>query len=314
MRQPSALILLVLACRKYKINQLMLLGWGNIEIMTIAVIWQEDDLLWSAADTRLVVGGSDRTTSEITAKIYSIAVSISALHPGLAGLERRQPHYWTQYGFVYAGAVLPASQTAVTASTLLQNLARPGDRGNPPTFEEISEFLRRLASRFMAERRSFAGECQSSDEGLFSAAFFGWCPYESQYKIGHIEGRSDAGGFRVELSYPPRPQTDGEPWLVLGSGRKAFNSLLAEYRRSEKDIAKRIPHRVIDLMVAEDHDPTVGGAISIGAAHERGFELFYTAQPILNNHAAARRLFNGLDLDTEVGAVGQYIVATNGIA
>lgn len=286
--------------------------------MTIAVIWQEDGLLWSAADTRLVAGVDDSTTTEIAAKIYSIAVSTSAfgpsLDPRLAGLERRQPHYWMQYGFVYAGAALPASQTAVTASTLLQNLARPGDRWNPPTFEDISELVRRLAHRFMAERRQFAGERQSKDDGLFSAAFFGWCPHASQYKVGHIEGRSDAGGFRVELSYPSRPQTESEPWLVFGSGKKAFDSSLAEYRRSETHITKRIPRRVIDQMVAEGRDPTVGGATSIGAAHQHGFELFYAVDPVVKGQPSARRIFNGLDLDSEVGSVGQYFVAAIGIA
>jgi hypothetical protein len=75
--------------------------------MTIAVVWHEDGLLWCAADTRLVAGIDDKTTSEMAAKIYSIPLSISAfdpsLDPSLASFERRQPHYWTQYGFVYAG-------------------------------------------------------------------------------------------------------------------------------------------------------------------------------------------------------------------
>lgn len=280
--------------------------------MTIAVIWQEDDLLWSAADTRLVAGVDNKTTTEIAAKIYSIAVSTSAfdpsLDPSLAGLERRQPHYWTQYGFVYAGAALPASQTAVTASTLLQNLARPGDRWNPPTFEDISKLVRRLAHRFMADKRQFADERQPKDDGLFSAAFFGWCPHASQYKVAYIDGRNDAGGFRVELSYPPCPQTEGEPWLVLGSGKKTFDSTLAEYRRNEQHITKRIPRRVIQRMVSEERDSTVGGATSVGAAHQLGFELFYAVE-FVKGQQTAHRIFNGLDLDTEIGPVGQYIVA-----
>jgi hypothetical protein len=286
--------------------------------MTIAVIWQEDGMLWSAADTRLVAGLDDKTTTEIAAKLYSIPVSTSAfdpaLDPRLAGLERRQPHYSTQYGFVFAGAALPASQTAVTASTLLQNLARPGDRYNPPTFEEISALVHRLAYRFMADRRQFIEERQPKDEGLFSAGFFGWCPYTSQYRVAHIDGRNDASGFRVELSYPTRPYAEDEPWLVLGSGKVTFGLTLAEYRRNEPHITKQIPRRVIDLMVNEERDRTVGGATSIGAAHQQGFELFYAVVPVVKGQPAARRIFNGLDLDTEVGSVGQYIVAALGIA
>jgi hypothetical protein len=108
--------------------------------MTIAVIWQEDGSQWCAADTRLVAGIDDQSTTEIAAKIFVIPVMAGALD---SELKPRQPH-WIQYGFVYAGAVLPASMTAVTASTFLQNLARPGDRADPPTFEQIAELVHRL--------------------------------------------------------------------------------------------------------------------------------------------------------------------------
>src|SRR5262245_58446673 len=116
--------------------------------MTIAVIWQEDGLQWCAADTRLVAISNNEQMTEIAAKIYSIPVAAAALSPDL-----RLPHYWTQYGFVYAGAALPASMTAITASTFLQKLARPGDRAAPPTFEQIAELVQRLAKRFMADSR-----------------------------------------------------------------------------------------------------------------------------------------------------------------
>lgn len=273
--------------------------------MTIAVIWQEDGFQWCAADTRLVAGNDDEPMTEIAAKIYAIPVVAGALDPGL---NPRQPHYWTQYGFVYAGAALPASMTAVTASTFLQKLARPGDRADPPTFEQIAELVHRLAERFMADRRRFRSD------GIFSAAFFGWCPHALKYKIAYIDGRNDAGSFRVELSYPAPPQTDGNPWLVLGDGASTFKSTLAAYRGTEGHITKRVPRRVIDKMVAEGRDRTVGGATSVGAAHQHGFELFYAVEPITPGQSAARRVFNGLDLDTEVGQVGPYIVATYGIA
>src|SRR5208282_160004 len=76
--------------------------------VTIAVVWQEDGFQWCAADTRLVAGDDDRPATEIAAKIYAIPVVVSAMGNGFPG----QPHYWTQYGFVYAGAALPAAMTA----------------------------------------------------------------------------------------------------------------------------------------------------------------------------------------------------------
>lgn len=280
--------------------------------MTIAVVWKEDGVLWCAADTRLVAGERNNITTEVAAKIYSIPLSTSAYNPDLPldliASERRHPHYWTQYGFVYAGAALPASQTAITASTLLQNLVRPGGRGNPPVFEDVARLIHRLARRFMMERRQFGAE------GLFQAAFFGWCPFNNIYRLAYIDGREDAGNFRVELSYPETPDAEGEPWLVLGSGTKAFLRAKNEYLQNEACIRKRVPRRVIDKMVAEALDEAVGGATSIGAAYPDGFQLFYAVEPVEHGKPAARRVFNGLDLDAEIGCVGQYAVAFNGIA
>jgi hypothetical protein len=277
--------------------------------MTIAVIWQEDGCQWCAADTRLVAGRDDALMTEIAAKMYAIPVAVSALNPGL-----RQPHYRTQYGFVYAGAALPASMTAVTASTFLQHLASPGEPTDPPTFEQIAELVCRIAKRFMEDRRTNMDDRRRFErDGLFSAAFFGWCPHTVTYKVAHIDGRNDAGGFRVELSYPP-PQPDGEPWLVLGNAAPTFRSMLATYGIAEKHISKRVPRRVIDKMVAEGPDRTVGGATSIGMAHQHGFELCYAVEPVTRGEPAARRVFNGLDLDTEIGPIGQYIVAAIGVA
>ncbi len=272
--------------------------------VTIAVIWQEDGCQWCAADTRLVAGDDDRPATEIAAKIYAIPVVVSAMGNGFP----RQPHYWTQYGFVYAGAALPAAMTAVTASTLLQKLTRPGGQADPPTFEQTAEFMCRLAKRFMTERRQFGSD------GKFCAAFFVWCPHEAIYKLAYINGRDDAGGFRVELTYPAPPRVDGDPWLVLGSGAKTFESTLAEYRNSEEQISKRVPRRVIEKMVDETPDRTVGGATSIGMARQNGFDLFYAVEPITRGQPEARRIFNGLDLDTEIGPIGQYHVAIMGLA
>lgn len=276
--------------------------------MTIAVLWEENDFLWCASDTRLVHGIKNKIVTETAAKIYAIPLSISAMNPDEAPTIVRQPHYWTQYGFVYAGSALPASQTAITASTLLQNLLRPGERSNPPFFEDIAQLIKRLAESFMREKRQFGGD------GLFQAAFFGWCPFCNCHKVAFIDGRDDAGSLRVELSYPPPPESDGDPWLVLGSGASSFRKALSEYRDTEPNIKTRIPRRVIDKLVKDGNDETVGGATSLGAAYRDGFQIFYTVEPIVHGQPAARRLFNGLDLDIDIGSIGQYIIGANGIA
>ena len=58
----------------------------------------------------------------------------------------------------------------------------------------------------------------------------------------------------------------------------------------------------------------MGGATSIGMAHQSGFELFYAVELITPGQPEARRIFNGLDLDTEIGPIGQYQVAITGLA
>lgn len=93
--------------------------------MTIAVLWQEDGVLWCAADTRLVAGKGDQPTTEMAAKIYSIPMSTSATIPDT--YEVRQKHYWTQYGFVFAGAVQPATMTAVTHQHFYSNSVALGN-------------------------------------------------------------------------------------------------------------------------------------------------------------------------------------------
>ena len=152
--------------------------------MTIAVIWQEDGFQWCAADTRLVADPDDRPMTEIAAKIYAIPVVVEYWRTNSNRVSRTTGHSTDLY---MPGLRCPASMTAVTASTLLQKLARPGGRTDPPTFEQIAELVHRLAKRFMEDRRRFGSE------GIFSAAFFGWCPHARKYKIAHIDGRTDAG-------------------------------------------------------------------------------------------------------------------------
>lgn len=273
--------------------------------MTIAVIWREDNFQFCAADTRLTVDNDATPTTDVASKLFTIPVSVHAF--GDDGFLR-QPHYRMKYGFVYAGAASPAAMTAVTASTLLQSLACPGGRTDPPRFEEIAKFVCRLSKVFMSER------IRPGNDPTFSAGFFGWCPHEMAYKVAHINGRNDAGGFRVELTFPEAPSNDGDPWLVIGGGKAAFHSKLADYRKREQHITKRIPRRVIDEMIDEETDRSVGGATSIGYSNQNGFELCYAVEPINKGQPQARRVFNGLDLDTEIGHLEQYFVAMVGVA
>lgn len=277
--------------------------------MTIVAVWKELDHLWCVADTRITSEPNDRIRSEVTAKIHAIPILASAYDPEVSAEEAifnaREHHYRMAYGFAFAGSASPASQAAATASTLLQRLMRPGPRSNGPTFESVAELIYRLSNRFMIEARRFSpGE---EDAGLFTVALFGWCHHAERFKVAKIEGRSDYGPFRLELSYPTEPAVQKDPWLVLGSGAAAFNAEFQKIRSAARPM-KFVPRAAVEAMVRSGADRTVGGAISLGVAHHRGFELIETTEAQLDG--AQFRTFNGLDLDNEVGPVGEYHVGT----
>jgi len=269
--------------------------------MTVAVIWKEDDHLWCSADSRLVAGPQDGVVTEMVAKIHSIPVSVHA-QDGQGFL--RVPHYRTQYGFVYAGSAAPASMTAITASTLLQQLARQGGRTNPPRFEEVAELVRKLAKKFMSERRQFG------QDGLFWSALFGWRPHDEDWKVAYISPHGDADHFRVELQFPQTPDSDGKPWLVLGTGKPVFETTYTALQAEEVPASRHVPRMVIEKMISEALDHTVGGTVSTGAAHREGFVLFHSESVDPWERGEPVRIFNGLDLDRDVGEVFPYQIAT----
>lgn len=274
--------------------------------MTIAALWKEDNLLWCAADTRLVAGKSDDPTTESASKIFTVPLSTSAFD---AEGSPRQPHYWTQYGFVYSGSALSAIMTVGNCTTLFQRLVSPGfELENPPHFHDVAACVKRISEHFMRERRSFGSD------GLFDAVFFGWCPYAEDFKVALIEGRDDSGSFRVDLSYPEEPAVSGEPWVVIGSGKSSFEKALSTLKVGAAGFVKRVPKAAIEDMIAKSTDKTVGGAISLGAAHKRGFEVFSTIVPIVPGEPEAYQLFNGMDLARNVGSVGRYSANLTGLA
>ena len=266
--------------------------------MTIAVIWQESDSLLCAADTRLEANG--RPTSDISGKIYALPVSASVVDFDCGSPLKPISQYRAQYGFVYAGNVMAASMTAVTASTLLQRLLHVGKHADPPHFEEIAKLLQRLARRFITDRR------QHGEDGLFAAAFFGWCPFDARFKVAHLDGRDD-GGVRTELEYPARPVVQGDPWLVLGNAKSTFEAMYSEYRDTQsKTYFDMVPRNLIQKMVADGGDSSVGGATSLARVNRGSdFELLSVAEPY-GVGPLRRAFFNGLDVENEIGRLGQY--------
>lgn len=118
----------------------------------------------------------------------------------------------------------------------------------------------------------------------------------------------------VFISYPDAPHSDGHPWVVLGDAAPSFWAQLNECSAGGEDITARLPRRAIERMIAHETAPTVGGSVSLGFAHQFGFELASTVSPIVEGQPAARATFNGLDLERDIGHVGRYSIGTIGVA
>jgi len=274
--------------------------------MTIVAVWEEDGHGWMAADTRFA-NDSGTITSDSGAKLYSLPIRCH--RPGGDG-SLRVAHWWSSYGFAFAGAVLPASMTAVTASTLLQQLVGPANTQLPPRFEEIAEFVRSIASKFAREHY----DAHQREGALFSAGMLGWCPYDEKFKVAHISPFDGGGGtFDMKVTFPAAPQS-GEAWLLLGSeGAKLSFDL--EYQQVAHSRARR-PILAIENMIAKNGS-LVGGALSLAVCQPSspaGVTLLYRLLPQVPGAPAARRVFNGIDLDKELSQVGNYQVGVIGLA
>ncbi|WP_439579665.1 hypothetical protein [Elioraea sp.] len=272
--------------------------------MTIVAIWQEGAFLWTAADTRIVTG-SGNVKTDSGSKIFSIP--IICFQPDSEGFFRI-PSYNTTYGFAFAGSVLPASMTAITAATLLSALIPTSESRAPPCFEHIAVLFERLAGRFMQEHY----RAHSIPDALFSAALFGWCGYERIFKVAHISGHNGRYNAEVALTYTS-PRHDTEPWLVLGSGKIDFDYELRELQSSKEPSAGRLPLRAIERMIGKGK-LDIGGAISVGITTCSGFRPFLRVAPRKSGKSEAGRFYNGIDVDNELGLIGHYCVGNAGIA
>jgi len=279
--------------------------------MTIVAVWYEpqDKLLWAVADTRISQRGQSGgviVSTESGAKLLPLPVVCRVLGQDDGFLVA--PYYTSNVGFVFAGSALAAGQTYLTAVTLLQNLATLGVK-NPPVLKDIAELVRRLAERFCREVLSGA----AGGHGTFEACIFAWCQHNKRYEIHTLKPDNDAGHFAIKMtSCVPRDEDDV---VLLGSGAKEFRTRLAEIRKTGDATGRKLraPKLAVEAMIREESVDDVGGSLSIGFCSEHNFNLCSWVSPKVMGQPAARRTLNGIDLDTEVGLVGDLIVAGVGV-
>ncbi len=268
--------------------------------MTIIAIWEEDGDIWCVADTRISNRSSNNGLNILTdtaCKIHSLPVRVLSFGDTPKSFI---PIFSTTLGFSVAGSALAAAQTAGVVSTLLQQLTTPSDQ-QLPTLADISDLILPILKEYAKD----IGSATNGNVGDCEAALFGQCPKREKLETFHI-----VASPRTEKYSSERIDNKEYP-LLLGSGQRIFQEKYASYE--DEFINRRVPRRIIDQMVEENHDD-VGGNISIGICGKSGFRLFWNLQPIEKGKPDAKRLFNGIELTRDLAQVGPCFIGGFGMA
>jgi len=228
----------------------------------------------SVADTRIIRGVGDVLT-EHGPKI--LPVRVHGRRPGESGFFDKDAFQF-DVGFAYSGATLPALSTQALATALLGNLVGP--TGIPPSMAEIAYFISDISAEYMYEVGQLNGY-----NALFSAIVFGFCHATQQLRGFEIKPRLNHSPFVCDIIEHPLHQNDSI--VVIGS----CPDLLRQRVDADRDaaIARGDVHPIIDMdrptrvlqaLINENADPSVGGMIQQGWATAAGFEIVAKANPI----------------------------------
>jgi hypothetical protein len=271
--------------------------------MTVAVVWSEDGCLWSAADTRVSTGRVSDTAQVLTDHGPKILLLPVVVHqPGSHGFFDKVC-LATNIGFAFAGSVSPALATHALCSAALQSLTS-FPSAPLPTFEEIVDFIRRSAERYMQE-----WSVLSPNGARFAALIFGWCPKENGPRVFNIQPTVE-GPFKVLAT-----QADVSDPIAIGSGSKGFHDNLRTLRRDGEPYGRRsrLPLLAIESMITAKARPDVGGAIQLARASPAGTNLYSRCSPIIPGKPEARMTFLGVDI-RDLGTIGPCAVGMTAVA
>jgi hypothetical protein len=267
--------------------------------MTSVVIWHEpaDMVLWAVADTLISTGPqSARPLSDKGPKLFPL--SVQCFQPSSSGFFDRASYHAT-LGFAYAGAVLPASMTYAAASACLLNLIHH-KHVPPPSLKEIAEFVARMAGRYLEDT-----------ERLFELAVFGWCP-----TIGHYDAFAitpTKSGDRLQMAVSRSDILSPGTYCILGTHKTAVGERIAEVerQRSGQSIV-RAPITALRNAIESGALEGIGGSLQLGQANRQHFQLLRWCRPIPSSIPQAKFYFLGMDVDEEIGTVGNCLVGMQG--
>jgi len=272
--------------------------------MTLVAIWYEkfDGALWAIADTRVGArheGQSGREVlTEHAAKLFPL--HLVCLQPGASGFFD-DVSFARSFGFAFAGDSLPATMTYAVTSACLNGLTAL--RGAAlPSLDDVAACIHRIAKKFL------------SRHGInFEIAVFGWCPIHDSPKVFRVTARTLSGTPDVKVD-----QFDlmarGEV-LLLGAHKEEVHEHIERFASSNGTSVLRIPKQVLRELVKSHRFDEIGGHIQEGlAGHDKNFRLMYSFQPYEEGQARAGRFIMGLDIDEDIGLIGNHKIGAIGMA
>jgi hypothetical protein len=265
--------------------------------MTSVAIWPEGANVWAVADTR-ISASSGGIHTDSGAKILPIA--ISCFFPGVSGFFDKQA-YRSTLGFAYAGSTLSALMTYSATSACLHSLCTP-DTSARLNLRDAAYLVERLAQHYLIEIGS-----------LFEVAFFGFCPTEQRLMVFSIRPTIEHGRYVMRVS--ESDITAPGCVTLLGDKKDEVSARIAAMRgvigsdgRSGRD-----PKRALEEIVAERAFQSIGGSMQIGIATIAGFSLYHAVQAVERGKPEAFRSYLGMDLDRDIGNVGDWLINLPGM-
>lgn len=262
--------------------------------MTLLAVWDSDNTLFLAADTRLSTPGTVGVQRLTDHGVKLIPFSMNCFGPGADGfftsliLKR-------QFVMGYAGSSLVAQQTALALSVFLGNLGAPPGTGLP-SLQDIANLAARLVQKYTTEMAQlYSNPRQSVTECIVA----GRCPQKNKLQVLRLQTQI------CEQSQPPvttsaievYPAQDLADPLLIGdtTAREAMKSALSVPSPS-------MPLKILERLVKDSTTADViGGGVQLGwiqkddyqpvslcrtleegkpvQFHNLGFDLFETADP-----------------------------------
>jgi hypothetical protein len=277
--------------------------------MTLVAVWRAENRLMSIADTRIIRDVGNVLT-EHGPKLLPIRVR--GRQPGASGFFDRDAFQF-DVGFAYSGATLSALSAHALANVLLGNLAGP--TGAPaPSMAEIAKLVGAISGEYIREIGQLNGV-----RALFGAIVFGFCHATQQLRGFEIKPRLSAAHFTCDVVEQPFQQNNS--LVVIGScpdllQRRIHADREAAIARGDVHSILEMdrPTRVLQALINENADPSVGGMIQQGWATAAGFEIIAKMSPITPRPPSPRNagvFVLGFDI-IDIQQIGQNIVSLPG--